>query len=238
MRVATYFAIPALLALFACRPPEYKSLRQSPPIVDVAVKIKIVADAGALEREFAVALRAHLARLVTVVPEGTTAPLDAMLLSIEIDRINRTNVSPVAVGVAAGAAAGAMSAASSGVRGGGGLISVFEGLFWGLAVASDVEASQRHKSIMLGYVPPKIKGLITLGNHSSPKPAYVETISSKSVINEMRPLRESERYDISYLNDELARAFASAVASKLQRKFGWPANSTLSWYEPPLASCS
>lgn len=233
MRVMPFsFVATILLTLPACRPPEYRSFQQSPPTVEVLVSIRAGADAGGLEREFAAALRARLASLVTVVPEGVTAPSGSTLLKIEIDSISRTNVSPAAVGAATGVAIGVISAASSRDRvRGDGLISVLDGLLWGLAVASDVEASQRHKSTMLGYVPPKIKGLITMGNPNGPRPVYAEKISSKSVIDEMRPLRESERYDPSYLNDELARAFASAVVIKLQRRFGWPASSTLSWYE-------
>ncbi|MCL1892832.1 MAG: hypothetical protein FWG02_01175 [Holophagaceae bacterium] len=233
MKIAPCFVVSVLLFTLACRNPEYKAHQRSTPTLTVNVSIKTVAGASGLERELAAALRARLATLVTVVPEDVEPPNDALVLNVEIDGISQAQVSPLAVGAVAGTAVGVMAASSSRSNvGSGGLFSLLEGLVWGLNIASEVHAGQQRKAMMLGYVPPKIKGLITMGGAGQPRSVYIERISSKAIINEMQPLRESERYDQSYLNDELARAFASAVSIKLQRKFGWPAKNTASWYAP------
>ena len=202
--------------------------------MEVAVSIRTnVADVEDVEKEIAAALRARLAIFVTVVPEGVTPPPDAVRLDIEIDRIVRSNVSPAAAGVATGAAVAVLRAASSGRREhGSGIVALLEGLYWGLMVASDVDDMQRHRTNMLGYVPPRINGLISLGHPEKPSSIYTDKIPARAVIDEMAPLRDGERFDYASINEEVARAFARAVTNKLQQKFSWYPKRTPSWYEP------
>jgi hypothetical protein len=230
MRTIPFLAVPALAALLACKSPEFKELQQSPPIVAVAVSIKDdTADAQRIEKSFAAALRARMATLVTVVPEGVEPPPDALSLVIEIDQIKRGQVSPGAVGAATGVAV-TLFGTAVGDRSTAG--NVIDGLFYGLWVGSEAAASQRHQVGLLGYVPPRLKGLMTMGHPEAPKPIFVENIKSKAVIREMTPLGAGEYDDYASINEKVARALAKAVANKLQSEFNWHGKAEPSWYSP------
>jgi hypothetical protein len=224
MRYITYLAILTLLVLFGCKTAEYNSFQQAPPPVEVSVSIKAnVLGAEDMERELAAALRARLASLVTVVPDGVEPPPDAVRLDIEINRVRRGGVSPAAVGAATGVAAALLSRDS-----GGGLIN---GLFWGLWASQEAKNSQHHEALRLGYVPPRLNGLISLNHHGSPKPFFMDSIPTRAIIDQLPPLGYEERYNLASVNEALARAFAVAIVDKLQNKFDWSGMKTPSWYE-------
>jgi len=230
MRFTPYCAIPTLMVLFACTPPEYKVFQQSPPPLEVTVNIKEnLDDVQYLEKELEAAIKSRLANFVTVVPQGVTPPLNAMRLDIEIDRISHKNTSPAAIGAATGAAIGTLVAVSNS-RNQNGLLTMLYGLAYGLHIGADIEAGQRQKDYMRGYIAPKITGLISLGFPDSSKPLYTETIPTRAIINEMALLR-SGNINYTSINDELVRAFARTIANQLQSRFNWDVKRTQSWYE-------
>jgi len=230
MRLTPYCAIPTLMVLFACSTPEYRVFQQSPPPLEVTVNIKDnLDDVQYLEKEFEVALKSRLANFVTVVPHGAIPPSDAMRLCIEIDKITNKNTSPAAIGAVTGAAVGTLVAVSNS-RNQNALLTMLYGLAYGLQIGADVEAGQRQKDHMRGYIAPKITGLISLSLPNSSKPLYIETIPTRAIIDEMAPLRNDNINSVS-INDELVRAFTRAIANKLQNKFNWNANKMQSWYE-------
>lgn len=240
MRFPTCLALLALMASSSCKSPEFQSFQQSPP--PIAVEVNIWAhgikspDVEYMEVKFAEALRARLADFVTVVPDGAEPPLDASLLKIEINHIARGEISPTLAGVAAGAAVGGLTTnARHGRRNTGGIIN---GIFWGLLVAQDIDARQRqHTLSKFGYIPPRIKGYISLSHSNSAKSKdsktiYTASVPTGAVIDEMTPLRGDESHNYASINAVLADAFARAIANRLQDKFKWHTNGTPSWYEP------
>jgi hypothetical protein len=230
MRFAPLLAISALLASFACKAPEDKQFREAPPPVEVSVSFKADTAAGLdTERELAAALRARLAGFVTVVPEGTVAPPGAVRLEIEINRVRRGRISPVFIGAAVGVTVGILSA-FSGNRDG---IATLDGLYHGLWAASEAEAGQARNEQKLGYVPPRLGGLVSLGHPGNSRPLFMSRIPTWAIIDQMAPLRQGERHDPAAINEALARAFATAIVNMLQERFEWKAAGTPSWYEAP-----
>ncbi|MDR0499277.1 MAG: hypothetical protein LBH03_06060, partial [Holophagales bacterium] len=90
MRILHFLVIQILiLLLFACKRPYQEFFKQPLPPVKVAVSIKsrLYVSEGRyenLEKILAVALRDHLATFATVVPEGTIAPPEAVLLHVDV----------------------------------------------------------------------------------------------------------------------------------------------------------
>ena len=230
VRITPFLATLALLLSLACKSPEFKEFKQSPPMIDVTVSILDgVGDVSHIEKEVAAALRARLATLVMVVPDGTEAPPDAVNLLVEIDQIKRGKVSPVAAGATAGVAVTMLGAAVGGRHN---ATNIIDGLFYGLWVGSEVAANQRHQASMLGYVPPRVKGMITLTRPEYHWPIMKESIKPRSVINEMTPLDDGDQGDIVIINEKIARAIARTVTNKLQAKFDWQGNAAPTWYRP------
>jgi hypothetical protein len=210
-------------------------------VVEVAVTVAAKADdAQDLEREFAAALRARLSSYTTVVPDGVAPPEGAFRLSVEIDKMSRKKIDAAAVGAGAAVAMGAahaVSRASGGYRGSGGsdFFAILDAILFGLNVASDIEARQQYRAARLGYFPPRISGLVTLGHIDGDykKPIFIEGIKSSRVIDALSPI--SGIGDPSAVDAELARALAKVVVGKLKDVFDWRASAVPSWYESPDA---
>jgi len=231
MRPNLHYAIPALILSFACIKPEYKSFQQPQSPLEVTVSIKTnLDDVQYLEKEFAAALKSRLANFVMVVPHGVTPPPDAMRLDIEIDSITHKSTSPTAIGAVTGMAIGTLVATSNS-RNQNGFLTILYGLAHGLQIGAEVEAAQRHRDYMRGYIAPKITGMVSLSLPNSSKPLYAETIPTRAVIDEMSPMSVG-KLDYNSINEELVRAFARTMANKLQSRFNWYIKGTQSWYEP------
>jgi len=240
MRVVPCLAVLVAVASLACRPPEFNALSQSPPMVEVVVTVAAKADdAQDLEREFAAALRARLSSYATVVPDGVAPPKGAFRLSVEIDKMSRKKIDAAAVGAGAAVAMGAahaVSRASGGYRGSSDFFAILDAILFGLNVASDIEARQQYRAVLLGYFPPRISGMVTLGHIDGgyKKPIFIEGIKSSRVIDALSPINGIG--DPSAVDAELARALAKVVVGKLKDVFDWRTSAVPSWYEPPDAT--
>jgi hypothetical protein len=225
------------MASLACRPPEYRVLSQSPQIVDVAVKVTAHADdALDLEREFAAAIRARLSSYATVVPEGVAPPEGALRLNIEIDNMSRKKVDAAAVGAGAAVAVGTAHVITRrrGYRGRGGndFFAALDAIMFGLDVAANIEAKQQYRAALLGFVPPRISGLMTLGRlGDGERTIFAEGIRSGTVTDALSPI--SAVGDQAAVDAEVARALAKVIVAKLRAAFDWRASAVPSWYEPP-----
>ena len=238
MRVVPCLAVLAAVASMACRQPEFSAVSQSPQVMQVAVTVAAkIEDARDLEREFAAALRARLASYATVVPEGVTPPKGALRLTVEIDKMSRKKIDPVAVGAGAAIAMGATRAASRAGRhwGGGGndILSTLDVALFGLDVAFNMDAKQQYRATYLGFFPPRISGLITLSHIDGDykKPILIEGLKSARIIDALSPINDIR--DQGAVDAAVARAIAKVVVGKLIDTFNWRASDIPSWYEPP-----
>lgn len=211
-----------LVMTLACERPEMEAFRKRPaPLV-----VTLNAPAGVghdVEQEYAAAIRAKVANLTTVVPEGVSSPVGAAHLKVTLfDRSHRSRFSPGAVGAATGVAVGMLSAMA------GNRDAWFDGLFWGLFVGTQAAAAKRMELERLGYQPPRIEAQVEILDGVSNESVLVFPVNPEEVVEELRPLRD--RHDELVRREEEAKAFATVIAHKLQERLQWLPLASPSWY--------
>jgi hypothetical protein len=230
MRRAIALVPAALILLTACQRPDVEAFRQHPRPVVVACAVKPEAPGS---KDFAAtleaALRVRLATRVTVVPEGATAPPDAVRLEVELERRGVVSHSghAGAVGVGVGATVGALSAAA------GDRDWFFDGLFWGLFAGSSAAADEDRYS-WLGYYPDDISSEVHLMQPGNPEPLASESIGTSDILQAMEPLRGNEGSDETRVEEAEAQAYARVLVNRLGERFEWRRGAP-SYYGAPTA---
>ncbi|WP_243383041.1 hypothetical protein [Geothrix alkalitolerans] len=233
MRRAPILLLVPLLLAVGCVRPEVEAFRRQPGPVSVSVSLPSgLADRESFQKEYASALRAHLATRVVVVPEGVKPPVGSAELQVDIRDVSPApgQPSPTAVGVAVGASVGALSAAS-GNRGWG----VVDGLFWGLWAGSQAAMAQQNTRDRLGYRPQVVRAQVRLVQPGNPEPLWTEAIEPSEVVEAMDPLPPGSRDDDGRIREEEAKGFARVVVQKLSSEFHWMRLAEQRFYQEPAA---
>jgi len=225
----------SLLLLTACKRPEVASFQAQPSPVSVAYAVaESVPDHVALEREYAAALRARLATLITVVPEGGAAPAHPVLVTVWIhDMESDRPADAKQVGVVTGVAVTALGIVT------GDRNAIFNGFFWGLWAgghASGANRAQRQEARFLGYRPHRMTAQIIVTQEGVREPFCDLNLDPAEVVDAMDPLRGSDRDDEVRIREEEAKAMARVVVAKLQDRFGWVASPRPAFYHPEGAA--
>lgn len=233
MRRAPILLFVLLLLVLGCTRPEVEAFRQRPGPVSVSVSLPSgLVDREAFQKEYASALRAHLATRVVVVPEGVRPPVGAAELQVDIRDMSPAprRPDPATVGVAVGATVGALSAAS-GNRG----WSVMDGLFWGLWAGSQAAMAQENTRDRLGYRPQVVRAQVRLVQPGNPEPLWTDAIEPAEVVEAMDPLPPGSRDDDGRIREEEAKGFARVVVQKLSSEFHWMRLTEQHFYQEPPA---
>lgn len=233
MRRAPILLFAPLMLILGCTRPEVDAFRRQPGPVCVSVSLPSgLVDREAFQKEYASALRAHLATRVVVVPEGVPAPTGAAELQVDIRDVSPAprQPDPTTVGVAVGATVGALSAAS-GNRG----WSVVDGLFWGLWAGSQAAMARDHSRDRLGYRPQVVRAQVRLMQPGNPEPLWTEAIEPQEVVEAMDPLPPGSRDDDGRIREEEAKGFARVVVQKLSSDFHWMRLAEQRFYQEPAA---
>ncbi len=217
--------------MLACRRPEVEAFGRNP--LPIAVTLQVQDDsseARELSKDYAAALRARLATLVMVVPEGAASPDVSAELQVRISDLRRVHSepspTPAAVGVVTGVAVGVLSAMA------GNRDAVFDGLFWGLWAGDSAAQSQEWDGFHPGYDSLNLSARVTLS-----QPGHREPIDSFSVngddVAEQMDLWPADLRDDARVREEEAKAFARVVARRFQERFHWLPLTEPRYWKPP-----
>lgn len=225
MRNLTLLVAFALLTSIACKKPNPYSMPIQELPIEVVVKVNPKAySPGSLpivEREFAMALRTHLAQFVTVVEEGTTPPPNTIRLNVKIDK------NPISEG-------------SDGP-------SIAKDEIYDRELPRYVE-SRVHASIKdyrekdpayisptyinpsgtfrrmergkYGYNLPRVKGSISLTHLNEGRLLFSNKIPTKLINNDMNPILDKQPR-MNDIYDEMTGAFGRVITKELQHTFNW-----------------